>query len=170
MLQKSALDRAGDRIATIVERVLALALMAAILLDFVNVMGRYSGGFSFIGVDELEIYVLIAIAFVGAAAVTWRRQHLRMDVIVAACPPIAQKVVACVEMIVMLMVAGFLGVQSFAYVKKVWSLGAVSDIAGVPMWIPHSAVCVSFFLIAIVVLVRGFQLLGGEAALGRDKP
>lgn len=170
MLQKSAADRAGDRIVTIVERVLALALMAAIFLDFVNVLGRYSGGFSFVGVDELEIYVLIAIAFVGAAAVTWRRQHLRMDVIIAACPRFVQKVVPLVEMIVMLVVTGFLGLQSFAYVKKVWSLGAVSDIAQVPMWIPHSMVCIGFFLIAIIVLVRGFQALGSETALGRDKP
>lgn len=169
MLEKSALDRAGDRIVTIVERVLALAMMGAILLDFVNVIGRYSGGFSLIGVDELEIYVLIFIAFLGAAAITWRRQHLRMDVIIGACPLYVQRAVAFIEMIVMLAVVGFLCVQSFAYVTKVWSLGAVSDIARVPMWIPHSAVCVSFFLMAIIVLVRSFQRLGGEISLGRDR-
>lgn len=170
MMQKSALDRAGNRIAAIVERVLALGLVAAIGLDFLNVMGRYSGGFSLIGVDEVEIYILVAMAFLGAAAVTWRQQHLRMDVIVGACPRFIQKGVALFEMAVMLVVAGFVGWQSFAYVRRVFTLGTVSDIAGIPMWIPHAAVSLSFFLIAFIVVVRGLQLLGGDAALGRDKP
>ncbi len=170
MMQKSVLDRAGNRIAAIVERVLALGLVTAIGLDFLNVMGRYSGGFSLIGVDEVEIYILVAMAFLGAAAVTWRRQHLRMDVIVGACPHFIQKGVALFEMAVMLVVAAFVGWQSFAYVQRVFMLGTVSDIAGIPMWIPHAAVSLSFFLIALIVVVRGFQLLGGDAALGRDKP
>lgn len=116
-------------------------------LDFLNVTGRYSGAFSIIGVDEVEI---------------------RMDVIVGACPYFIRKAVVLLEMAVMLAVVTFVGWQSFAYVQKVFMLGTVSDIAGIPMWIPHSAVCVSFVLIAIVVLVRGSRLLAGTAAAGRD--
>lgn len=170
MVQKSALDRAGDRVATIVERVLALGLVAAIGLDFLNVTGRYSGAFSIIGVDEVEIYILVAVAFLGAAVVTWRQQHLRMDVIVGACPYFIRKAVVLLEMAVMLAVVTFVGWQSFAYVQKVFMLGTVSDIAGIPMWIPHSAVCVSLLLIAIVVLVRGSRLLAGTAAGRDDRP
>ena len=47
-------------------------------------------GFALNGVDEVEIYILIWIAFLGAALVTWRGTHLRMDVLIAACPPAGQ--------------------------------------------------------------------------------
>ena len=47
-------------------------------------VGRYVFGFALNGVDEIEIYILIWIAFLGAAVVTWRGLHLRMDVLVNA--------------------------------------------------------------------------------------
>jgi len=152
-------ERVGNRIVSLAECILALGLILAILLDFLNVIGRYTGGFSVLGIDEIEIYILIWIAFVGSAAVTWRRLHLRMDVFVEACPVPVRRVVALVEMAVMLAVTAFVGAQSYAYVAKIYALGAVSDIAGIPMWIPHSAVCLGLFAIAAIVLVRGFERL-----------
>jgi TRAP-type C4-dicarboxylate transport system permease small subunit len=154
---KGALERVGNRIIAVAERTLALGLIVAIVLDFTNVIGRYTSAFGLLGIDEIEIYILIWIAFVGAAAVTWRRQHLRMDVFLEACPLPVRRSVAAVEMVVMLGVCGFVGLQSYAYVTKIFALGAVSDIIGVPMWIPHVAVCLSFFAIAAIVAVRGVQ-------------
>lgn len=151
------LERVGNRIASAVERILALGLILAILLDFTNVVGRYTGGFSVLGIDEVEIYILICIAFIGSAAVTWRRQHLRMDVFIEACPVRVRRFVKFFEMAVMLAITAFVGAQSYAYVSKIFALGSVSDIAGVPMWIPHSAVCLGFFGMALIVLVRAAQ-------------
>ena len=152
-------ERVGNRIVVVAECILALGLIVAILLDFMNVVGRYTGAFSILGIDEIEIYILIWIAFVGSAVVTWRRQHLRMDVFVEACPIPVRRLVAVIEMAVMLAVTAFVGAQSYAYVAKIYALGSVSDIAGIPMWIPHSAVCLGFFAIAAIVLVRAFERL-----------
>lgn len=152
-------ERVGNRIAIVAERTLALGLILAILLDFMNVIGRYTGAFSVLGIDEVEIYILIWIAFIGAAAVTWRRQHLRMDVFVEACPAYVRRFIVVIEMTVMLVITAFVGAQSYAYVAKIFTLGSVSDIAGIPMWIPHSAVCLGFFAMAAIILVRGFERL-----------
>lgn len=157
VIAKSALERAGDRIITVAERILALGLIAAILLDFINVVGRYTGGFSILGIDEAEIYILIWVAFLGAVAVTWRGQHLRMDVFLEALPIPVKQTVIVVEMAVMFVITGFVGVQSYNYVSKLFALGSVSDILGIPTWIPHTAVCVSLFAMAAIVLVRGIQ-------------
>ncbi|AXK80950.1 TRAP transporter small permease [Pseudolabrys taiwanensis] len=153
------IERVGNRIVTVAERILALGLILAILLDFANVLGRYTGAFSVLGIDEVEIYILIWIAFVGSAAVTWRSLHLRMDVFVEACPLPVKRVIVTIEMAVMFAVTAFVGTQSYAYVAKIVALGAVSDIAGIPMWIPHSAVCIGFFAIAAIVLARGVERL-----------
>ena len=159
MAENSTIERIGDRIIFVAERILALGLIAGISLDFINVVGRYTGGFSVLGIDEIEIYILIWIAFVGAVAITWRQLHLRMDILTGSFSLPVRRIIWAFETLVMLVVTAFVGVQSFFYVSKVFALGSISDIVGLPMWIPHSAVCLSFFAISAIVLVRGVERL-----------
>jgi TRAP-type C4-dicarboxylate transport system permease small subunit len=158
------LDRAVDRLANTVERLLAVALAVAISLNFINVIGRYAAGFTLTGVDEVEIYILIWTAFLGAAVVFWKNEHLRMDVLLNACPASLRKAVLVVEMGVMLAVALVVAFQSFHYVERIHALGAVSDIAHIPTWIPHSAIFLSFGAMAMMVVLRGIRVLRGGAA------
>jgi TRAP-type transport system small permease protein len=154
-----AVIRSVDAIATWIERVLAGALLIGISLNFINVIGRYVFAYALNGVDEIEIYILIWIAFLGAAAVTWRGQHLRMDVLINACPGPLRFAVWVFETLVFLAVAGFVAWQSFKYVERIYALGAVSDIAHIPTWIPHSAVALSFGLMVLIILLRAAQRL-----------
>jgi TRAP-type transport system small permease protein len=156
---KSRLERGADTVAFLIERVLAVGLIVGIVLNFANVVGRYLAGFALNGVDEIEIYILIAIAFIGAAIVTWRGQHLRMDVLLGACPPVIRNGVALFEVGVLAAIALFVAVQSFRYVERIHALGAVSDIAGVPTWLPHSAVFLGFAAMVPIVVIRGVQRL-----------
>jgi TRAP-type C4-dicarboxylate transport system permease small subunit len=158
------LDKAVDRLVNAVERLLAVALIVAISLNFINVIGRYLAGFTLTGVDEIEIYVLISIAFLGAAVVFWNNAHLRMDVLLNASPAVIRKAVLVAEMGVMLAVASFVALESFFYVERIHALGAVSDIARVPTWIPHSAIFLSFGAMAVMVILRGISILRGAAA------
>lgn len=150
-------ERAINATTIAVERALAVGLIAAISLNFVNVIGRYLGGFTLTGVDEIEIYILIWISFLGAAVVTWRNEHLRMDVLLGACPAFVRKGVVFLETCVMLAIAVFVAIQSFRYVERIYALGAVSDIAHVPTWIPHSAIFISFSAIAFIVVAKGLR-------------
>lgn len=159
-----------NALARWVERVLAVALIAGVTLNFVNVVGRYLGGFTLTGVDEIEIYILIWIAFLGAAVVTWRGEHLRMDVLLSMCPPLLRKIVALTEMALLFCVASFAAFQSFKYVERIHALGAVSDIAHIPTWIPHSAITIGFAAIALLVLLRGVQKLMGFESPGEAQP
>ena len=79
-------DKLFERVAWVTERVLALAFLVAVCLNFLNVIGRYLLGYTPSGSDEIQIYIMVWMAFVGAAVVTWRDQHLRMDVLVARLP------------------------------------------------------------------------------------
>jgi TRAP-type C4-dicarboxylate transport system permease small subunit len=165
------LERAGNAVASWLERALAVALIVGIALNFANVVGRYLAGFALNGVDEIEVYILIAVAFLGAAVVTWRGQHLRMDVLLGACPVLVQRCVALLEMCVLAAVALFAAVQSFRYVERIHALGAVSDIARVPTWVPHSAVFLGFAAMALIVVIRGLQkLLGPHPAAPGPQP
>ena len=90
------IDRAFDWIARVIELVLALAFILAVLLNFTNVVGRYLFGISLLGSDELQVFIIVGVTFLGAAVVTRRNQHLRMDVLVqfmpaAAAPGVARR-------------------------------------------------------------------------------
>ena len=158
-----SIARSVDALATIVERILAIALLIGIALNFVNVLGRYFLSFALNGADEIEIYILIWIAFLGAATVTWRGMHLRMDVLINACPAPLRLSVAIFEAIVFVGVAGFVTWQSFKYVERIFALGAVSDVAHIPTWIAHSAIPISFGLMSLAVLLRTAQRLMGAS-------
>src|SRR3954470_21805503 len=104
---RTLLERSCDQIASAVERVLALGLILAIVFNVINVAGRYVTGVTLTGVDEIEVYLLIWIAFLSAAVVGWRRDHLRMDLIVKAMPERLQRAVAVLEAVILLAVTGF---------------------------------------------------------------
>ena len=65
-------------------------------------------------------------------------------------------------MAVMLVVTALVAWQSFKYVERIYALGAVSDIAHIPTWIPHSAIAISFAAMALIVLLRGLQRITGN--------
>ena len=152
------LNRPIDALALALERLLGAALIVAVLYNFVNVVGRYVFGETFISADEVQIYIMVYIAFLGAAVATWRRVHLRMDVLVQRLPRAAKATLAALELALVLVLALLVLYVSSSYVKQMAGLDARSQNAGIPMWIPHSAIVLGFGLIAVLSVLQIVQL------------
>jgi TRAP-type C4-dicarboxylate transport system permease small subunit len=166
-MSKIDVGKRVDSLASLLEKILAIALIAGICLNFINVCGRYLANISIGGSDEIEIYILIWIAFLGGAVVSWRGQHLRMDVLLETAGRSVRRIVTLAEVLVTGIVAAFVAYQSILYVRRIYTLGAVSDIAQLPTWIPHSAVPLSLTLMVIFLVLRAW--LGrrpGEEKIG----
>lgn len=152
------MNRSIDALALALEKLLGLALIGAVVFNFVNVVGRYIFGRTFIAADEVQIYIMVYIAFLGAAVATWRRLHLRMDVLVHRLPRGVQGALATTELILVVALAAFVLYVSSGYVKQMAGLDARSQNAGIPMWIPHSAIVIGFGLIAVLAVLQIIQL------------
>lgn len=148
------IDKAFDRIARAIELVLAVAFIFAVLLNFTNVVGRYLFGLSLLGSDEVQVFIVVCVTFLGAAVVTQRNQHLRMDVLLQFMPEPLRIALRLAEQLLLVAIAGFVLTQSFFYARQMLRIGRTSDMAGVPMWIPHGAVAAGFALILIVTIWR----------------
>jgi TRAP-type C4-dicarboxylate transport system permease small subunit len=148
------IDKAFDRIARVIELTLALCFIFAVLLNFANVVGRYLLGISLIGSDEVQIYIMIGMTFLGAAVVTRRNMHLRMDVLVRFFPTFIQVLLRVLEQVLLIALAGFVLTQSFFYARQMLRIGRSSDMAGIPMWIPHGTVALGFGLMLAVAIWR----------------
>ena len=146
------IDRAFDRIARAIEVTLALAFIAAVLLNFANVVGRYLFGISLLGSDEVQIFIMVGMTFIGAAVVTRRNLHLRMDVLVRFLPAPARVALRVAEQVLLAALGGFVLTQSYLYARQMLRIGRTSDMAGIPMWIPHATVALGFALILVVAL------------------
>ncbi len=162
------LDRAFNALTRAFELVLAIAFIIALLLNFINVMGRYLYGYTYLGADEVQIYIMVWMAFAGAAIVTWRDQHLRMDVVLRALPTAVQQSITLLTWIVFFAISVFVVVQSFAYTSRLFAMGQTSDMAGISMWLPHSAVLFGFSLMAVMTGVAVIKLARAMiASIGR---
>ncbi|MET0924374.1 MAG: TRAP transporter small permease [Xanthobacteraceae bacterium] len=148
------IDQVFDRIARIIEVALALAFILAVLLNFANVVGRYLLGVSLLGSDEVQVFIMVGMTFIGAAVVTRRNAHLRMDVLLRFLPVPVLVVLRIVEQVLLVALAGFVLTQSYFYAWQMWLIGRKSDMAGIPMWIPHATVALGFGLILAVAVWR----------------
>ena len=152
------MNRCVDALALALERLLGAALIVAVLYNFVNVVGRYVFGRTFISADEVQIYIMVYIAFLGAAVATWRRMHLRMDVLAQRLPRAVQAALGVIELVLVLVLAGFVLYVAAGYAHQMAGLDARSQNAGIPMWIPHSAIVIGFGLIAVLSVLQIVQL------------
>jgi TRAP-type C4-dicarboxylate transport system permease small subunit len=151
----SVIDKALDRMARAIELALALAFIVAVLLNFGNVVGRYVFGVSLLASDEVQVFIMVAMTFLGAVVVTRRNEHLRMDVLVQFMPKAIRLALRIAEQIVLITLAGFVLSQSYFYASQMFRIGRTSDMAGVPMWIPHGVVALGF---ALILLIAGWRL------------
>ncbi|HUQ74300.1 MAG TPA: TRAP transporter small permease [Burkholderiales bacterium] len=158
------MSRSIDALALGLEKLLGLALIVAVLFNFVNVVGRYIFGSTFISADEVQIFIMVYIAFLGAAVATWRRMHLRMDVLVNRLPRRLKAVLGALELLLVATLAGLVLYVSSGYVAQMAGLDARSQNAGIPMWVPHSAIVLGFGLIAVLAILQLIQLFrNGDA-------
>ena len=148
------IDKALDRMARFFELALALAFIVAVLLNFGNVVGRYLFGVSMLASDEVLVFVMVAMTFLGAVVVTRRNAHLRMDVLVQFMPAWLRLGLRLAEQLLLLTLAGYVVSQSYFYASQMFRIGRRSDMAGIPMWIPHGTLVLGFVLIILVAAWR----------------
>ena len=141
------------------------AFILAVLLNFFTAVDRYVFKRSIVGSDEVQIYIMVWITFVGAAAVTWRHQHLRMDVLVSRFSHSWRVALLAVELVLISGLMALLFSQSLKYVSVMKLIDRRSDLGGFPMWVPHSALVVGFGLIGLISLWRLVKLFAARAEL-----
>jgi TRAP-type C4-dicarboxylate transport system permease small subunit len=152
------IDSFFDRLTRGIELVLGAALVFAVALNFINVVERYGFDTSIIWSEEVQVYIMIWMAFLGAVVATWRGIHLRMDMLLRRFTPGWQKAVQILEVLTMTVLSGLVVYQSGYYAERMYAIGKVSDVARMPSWIPHSAISVGFALILVIALVRLVRL------------
>lgn len=155
-------DRGFEIGSRTIELILSAAFIFAVALNFITAADRYIFKHSIIGSDEVQTYIMVWVTFAGAAVVSWRHRHLRMDVLVSRLPHPVRIALLGLEFALILGLTVVLAKQSFVYAAQMELLDRRSDLASLPMWIPHGALFVGFGLIALLTAWRIVELFASR--------
>jgi TRAP-type C4-dicarboxylate transport system permease small subunit len=132
----------------------AALLMVAVGVNFANVIGRYLFSVSIFWAEEAMIFLVIWAVFLGAIAVTFRGEHLSVDILSAALPQSVQPVLSIVIGSVCFFLFLYMSWQA-SLVMTILARNDQRSIAlDIPMAIPQAALLVGFGASAIALLVR----------------
>ncbi len=90
---RSLLDRALDRVSTVVMWAAGAGLVTITVVTGWLVWGRYVMNATPTWTEQVSLLLVVAIAFLGAAIGVWQETHLAVDMFREALPPKAKLVV-----------------------------------------------------------------------------
>jgi TRAP-type C4-dicarboxylate transport system permease small subunit len=144
-----------------------LILLAAIAINFANIVGRYLFLAPLPWAEEVLSFMIIwGVAF-GASAVTYDRRHLAMDLFSEAFSPRARRLLDAVVLVAMIGLCGFACIQGWKIVAIMAGNGQVSITAGIPMTIPYFSFVVGFGMMTIAAVVEAVRWLAARPPSGR---
>ncbi|WP_420410131.1 TRAP transporter small permease [Hoeflea sp.] len=161
--------RAEAIVVRLVGILLGLALIAMVLVNVANAVGRYTGGFSLVGADELLVYGMIWIVMLGAILAARSRDHLSINLLPTAMSGVMAATVQIVVDLATVAVSLFIAWHSFDFISRIAALNQTSMGLGMPMVIPHSAVLVGFVGIAAVTAFLTIVDISRLAAFERGR-
>ncbi|HCP76842.1 MAG: hypothetical protein CML16_14395 [Pusillimonas sp.] len=150
------------RASGVIKVALALLLMAAVLLNCANIFSRYFFNETYLGSDELQVFAMILIAFLGTICISNEQQHLRMDVLSHYLRPTQKRYLSILETLITIIVSGTVAWASFGFVKRLYSMNQHSGMADIPMWIPHGTITLAFVAITLIAFLRLVDLSRGQ--------
>lgn len=133
--------------------VATLMLLGIVLVNAVNVVGRYVFNRPLETADELMIFMLTAAVFFCLPRCTYEDTHIRMDMLrERASGRVRQVWDVLLELLqfAVLCTVIFLTVPS---IVRLFEWEQVSEAAKIPMWLVHGVVPLGFGLAAITALV-----------------
>lgn len=159
------MTRLFDRLARAFDVMLACVILAMVALACLNAALRYVFGYSILWADEILVFAMIAITFLGVISVTARSDHLKMSLFVQSLNPTAARVIRILENAVISGVCLFVASYSWKVVALLVKRGTLSNMSNTPLWILHALVLIGLLGIALVSAVKMVQALrSGEGS------
>lgn len=151
----------------LLKTVLALVLVGLVLMSCANIVLRYLFKVNWIAADEIQVYTMIAIAFLGAIVVGAEGKQLRLDVLGQVASPRVQRLLRLFEALVATLVCGIVAYHSWAFLARAFAMGQRGGSSGIPMWIPHASVTVCFAALTLLGLLKTIEAIRSLSAGSR---
>lgn len=137
-------------------------LLIAIAINIANVIGRYVFGSAIFWTEEILLYILVWSVFIAAATITYRGEHLCMDLFVGMIRSPWKQILNGISAALFVACCAVVLTQSYKVFMLHYQNGTESMAAGLPMTIPHGAFLLGFALMLVAVLLRIRAYVSGK--------
>lgn len=162
--KKARLQKIGHLFLFLLPRVLiGLFLVIMVAINLANVVGRHAFGQAIFWAEEIMRLCMVWGVFLGAIAVTFRRDHLSMDLISENFRKPFSTILNVLSSITLIAVATYVAFYSYQVTRIISATGRVSDAAQYPMIIQHAAVFIAMMLMIVAVLLSWRTYVSGRA-------
>ena len=136
--------------------------LMAVVLNIVNVIGRYVFGMPVFWAEEALTFTVIWIVFLVVGTITYRGAHLNMDLLYSRMPSVLQLVIRIAIALALIVCAVYTAMLSWSVVKLHYMTSGVTAGTNIPLVIPHSALLFGFSFMAAAALVRLPSYISGK--------
>ena len=153
----------------------AICLIASVIINFTNIIGRYFFNVSIPWAEEIMLFLMVGCVFTGCCAVAWEGRQIKMDVVIGMLPPQWRELLHVLSEIVLVATAAAVTVFAWPVITQLAAFDERSQAANFPLAIPQAMIPIGYTLMALLVafrLVMRWQVGSGRAgpAAGGDAP
>jgi C4-dicarboxylate transporter DctQ subunit len=146
--------RCVDAIMRVVRTLIAGLLVASVLLNFANVIGRKFLSRPIVGAEEVMNFLMVAVVFLGAGVVAYEGTHINMEILIDRFPPRVRDAFKAFAQLGAIVVAAVLVTLGIPIVQHLAQFDERSQAANVPLYIPQAMVPIGLSLLALGALAR----------------
>lgn len=142
-------------------------LVILIILTFLGVIWRYVLGEPFTWLEEVQMACMVWIVFAGAGAAFRTGNHVAIEMVVDMMPKKLQKVMTVFISIVVVVVIGYLFIQSFGFIQMFLKSGRSTSMLKIPYAGIYGIAILSYFDMIISYfysIIKGVKSEAKEAA------
>ncbi len=152
--------RAARALVAVLRAVAGVLLIASVLLNFANVVGRYFFSTSIYWAEEVMLFLMVGCVFFGNGVVAWSGRQIRMDVVVSLLPKNVRKALDLFAELVFIVAAIAIIVFAWPVIRDLYLFDQRSQSAEIPLVIPQSLVSIGFGIMVLLVVIR--MITGAE--------
>lgn len=148
------IHKAVGWLLTLTRSLSAIFLAASVMINFINIIGRYVFSVSLPWAEEIMLFLMVGCVFTGCCAVAWQGRHIRMDVMISALPPKLHAFFNLLSDLVLIGAAVIVTMFSYPVITQLAAFDERSEAANFPLVIPQSMVPIGYSLMALLVAIR----------------
>src|SRR5580704_12793822 len=133
-----------------------LCLIASVVINFINIVGRYFFSVSIPWAEEIMLFLMVGCVFTGCCVVAWEGRQIKMDVVIGMLPPQWREFLHVLSEIVLVATAAAVTVFAWPVITQLAAFDERSQAANFPLAIPQAMSPIGYTLMTLVVAVRLF--------------
>ncbi len=156
-------EKKGMKILGNLDVTIACVMMVAlIVLTFVGVLKRYIFRSPITWQEEVQMLLFLWVVFLGGSAAFRAGSHIAIEIVVDALPKKLGALVERFDVLLQLVILGYLFVQELTYYNQLVSTGKVTNLLRLPYGIAYLVVPVGGVLMILSMLFGAYREFSGK--------